>query len=348
MFVMPDHAVVLVTRLNSESEEALSGGQRLEVLLLQKSKDRKWCLPGGHAEKTDLNGQSVCRREMVEELGPDFCATKCLNFRCTVSCLKGIVDVFETMHPDYDLSPPIVLSSEHCQYKWFPVYPVKATGEDVLRDVQFSGNLVRGLVASLRHQTTTGLFWPVVTDNVPLFPDEPGQFAAFRRFDVHTGVDLYCKAGTVVEAMVSGQVVDIFPFTGPDATPPSPWWNPTSAIIIKTNPSNHCGDGVNLPYYLLYGEIEPLSDLRIGADVLAGQPIGHVVTVLQKDKGRPMSMLHLEASATPWGSDWFFGHAKPSNLIDPTTLLKEAAGWTFDAFKLGGDYGLEPGTKATF
>lgn len=129
-------------------------------------------------------------------------------------------------------------------------------------------------------------------------------------------------------------MVDVFHFTGPKADPPSPWWNPTWAVLIKTSQIADRGDGIDIPPYLLYGEIEPLPALQIGDSILAGQPIGHVVTVLQIDKGRPMSMLHLEASNEPWGTDWFYGHAKPANLADPTALLKEAAGWTFDTFKM--------------
>jgi hypothetical protein len=48
---------------------------------------------------------------------------------------------------------------------------------------------------------------------IPAHP-HPGAFAARRRHDVHTGVDLYCSEGEPVLAVEDGDVVNVEPFTG--------------------------------------------------------------------------------------------------------------------------------------
>ena len=39
--------------------------------------------------------------------------------------------------------------------------------------------------------------------------DHPGAFGAIRKFDVHTGVDLYCKKRTPICAVEDGEVVPV-------------------------------------------------------------------------------------------------------------------------------------------
>ena len=76
------------------------------------------------------------------------------------------------------------------------------------------------------------------------WPDKEGKFGAVRKYDVHTGVDLYCESGSAVHAVEDGIVVNIENFTGPLAG--SSWWNDTKSVLIEGKYGVVC-----------YGEIEP-------------------------------------------------------------------------------------------
>lgn len=143
---------------------------------------------------------------------------------------------------------------------------------------------------------------------LPLAP-HPGAFGVVRKNHVHEGVDLYCPDGTPVFAVEDGTVVDIQPFTGPKAG--SGWWHDTDAVFVE---------GVS--GVVVYGEITPSCEK--GATVRAGGLIGHVKTVLREDKGRPMSMLHLElhSHGTRAAPEWPTEAEKPATLQDPTPFLK--------------------------
>jgi len=167
------------------------------------------------------------------------------------------------------------------------------------------------------------LYWPL-RDCTPLLPDDPGRFAAPRKFDVHTGVDLYCERGTTVCAIEDGVVVGIEFFTGPRTNPPSPWWNETHALLVEG------ASGV-----VNYGEVSPL--VQVGQQVSAGEPIAIIdKPVLRKFKGRPMVMLHIELMSpgtreTLW---WYHDQGRPAALLDPTPLLVTAAGGATRVFDL--------------
>lgn len=120
-----------------------------------------------------------------------------------------------------------------------------------------------------------------------------GRFGHARKFDVHTGLDIYCPDGEPVYAIEDGIVTDISHFTGEFTTPvPMPWWENTMAIAIEGK------SGV-----ILYGEIyEP--SLKIGDKVVEGQEIARIKRVLKKDKGLPMSMLHIELYEHGYRGDW--------------------------------------------
>lgn len=140
----------------------------------------------------------------------------------------------------------------------------------------------------------------------------PGAFASVRKFDIHTGIDLYCADGDSVYSMEAGEVLRVIKFTGEHAD--TPWWNDTWAILVKGK------SGV-----ILYGEIYP-EVLNPGDKVEEGQKLGKVTTVLRKDKGLPVTMLHLEL----YSKDvldavvWDLNSPKPEGLEDPTFLLKRA------------------------
>ena len=138
-----------------------------------------------------------------------------------------------------------------------------------------------------------------------------GAFSATRKFDVHKGVDLYAPKCTPVHAVEDGHVVDIRIFTGPAIG--MDWWNETMAVSVEGK------TGV-----IVYGEIIPdPNNIKLNGYVTEGTQIGRVDTVLKKDKGRPMSMLHfaLHRHNVLGNGRWLPGHPQPSGLLDPTNLL---------------------------
>lgn len=150
--------------------------------------------------------------------------------------------------------------------------------------------------------------WPLPNET-PSLPGYEGSFGAIRKHDVHTGVDLYCTAGAEVGAIEEGEVIGVLPFTGPHAD--SPWWNDTYAVLIQGASGIFC-----------YGEIQP--EVQVGWRVKEGESIGVVIPVLKKNKGKPMSMLHLELYVDPMREPvvWALGQTKPEGLVDPTFILK--------------------------
>jgi len=147
---------------------------------------------------------------------------------------------------------------------------------------------------------------------LPVFPHK-GAFAVPRKFHVHEGVDIYVPEGTRVSAVERGRIVAISPFTGLHAL--TPWWEETWVVMVE-GPR-----GV-----VAYGEIVPLSELSVG-DLLAAQDtVGHVKRVLRVDRGRPMSMLHLElhVHGTTRCEDWKRDDPPPPSLRDPTPHLLNA------------------------
>lgn len=144
---------------------------------------------------------------------------------------------------------------------------------------------------------------------------QPGGYAAVRKYDIHTGVDLYCNENDNVYAIESGVIIRSGHFTGEQAG--SPWWNNTDFILVKGK--SGC---------ILYGEIQ-LSPyfLRgaIGDQISEGTILGKVIPVLKKDKGLPMNMLHIELYKPRYqgeGVIWNLNTPKPEPLKDITPLLK--------------------------
>lgn len=141
-----------------------------------------------------------------------------------------------------------------------------------------------------------------------------GAFGTPRKFDVHTGIDLYTTKDSEVFAIEDGEIVAIEWFTG--AMVKMPWWNDTQAIAIKGK------SGV-----INYGEVQPHYDIMIGDIVKEGDLIGWVIPVLKKDKGKvpSTSMLHLELYAEYNGKwcTWELGEDQPKNLLNPLEILKK-------------------------
>jgi murein DD-endopeptidase MepM/ murein hydrolase activator NlpD len=163
---------------------------------------------------------------------------------------------------------------------------------------------------------TTNRDESVCADQTPLpLAPHPGAFGVKRKHHTHEGVDLYCPVGTKVSAVEPGEVVAVITFTGPNADPPSPWWLETFAVLVEGR------SGV-----VVYGEIMYDLEIWMGKRVVRGETIGVVRQVLTKDKGYPMSMLHLElhVPGTRNAFDWV--DERPPSLLDPTPYLKEIAG----------------------
>jgi len=168
------------------------------------------------------------------------------------------------------------------------------------------------------------LRWPL--PGIPYDSHPRGKFGVVRKFDRHTGIDLYAPEGQLVVAMEKGTVVARGPFTGPevrcdDYPDGSKWWLPTEFIAVE-------GDhGI-----ILYGEIHIYTGLgvylNVGDKVQQGAHLGSVERVLRHDKGTPTSMLHVEllsewTSRCPlvWERD---AEEPPEILRDPTPLIQEA------------------------
>ena len=136
-----------------------------------------------------------------------------------------------------------------------------------------------------------------------------GRFGTERKYDVHTGLDIYCEEGQEVYAIESGIVVGFCQFTGQFAG--SPWWKDTWALLVKGE------SGV-----ILYGEIRP--KMIMNMFVNKGDEIGKVKRVLKKDKGLPMTMLHLELYEHGYrgqGEWWKLGDEKPNMLLNIESLV---------------------------
>jgi murein DD-endopeptidase MepM/ murein hydrolase activator NlpD len=144
--------------------------------------------------------------------------------------------------------------------------------------------------------------------------DDLGAFGTPRKFDVHTGIDLYTTKDAEVFAIEDGEVVAIEWFTGKMVN--MPWWNDTQAIAIKGK------SGV-----INYGEVQPHYDVVVGDLVKEGDHIGWITPVLKKDKGvvPSTSMLHLELYSEYNGKweIWNLGKDKPKNLYNPYYMLLE-------------------------
>lgn len=142
---------------------------------------------------------------------------------------------------------------------------------------------------------------------------EFGAFGVTRKFDMHTGVDMYCLEGDEVVAMEDGEVVAVEWFTGTKVN--MPWWNDTQAVAVKGE------SGI-----INYGEV--IAYVKVGDVIKAGDIIGVVTPVLKTDKGKvpSTSMLHLELYAEYDGqwALWEVGAEQPENLLDPTELLEKA------------------------
>lgn len=143
--------------------------------------------------------------------------------------------------------------------------------------------------------------------------DHPGAFAFRRKNHIHEGIDLYAAKGALVHAITSGVVVAIYQFTGEAVG--MPWWEDTYAMAVADDAG-----------IWVYGEIQPPHNYRVGDRVEEGRYLAQLKQVLKVDKGRPMTMLHLERwkkHSAPHTFLWQLDQPQPDFLLDPTPLLQE-------------------------
>ena len=192
-----------------------------QILLLRKSDDHTWGLPGGKQD-----GEEQPRDTLIRELFEE------------TNLIINYSDLDLVSHPRYDETEhkkhnnrvqcfrvrnwkgEIKLSSEHDQYQW--IEPRKAL------KLNLTGTLTRSYLVEEINRTR--MFWPL-KNKFPIFPDEPGDFAAIRKHDIHTGIDLYCEPNSSVITITGGTIVCIEEFTGIKAG--TPFWNDTKAIHIQ-------------------------------------------------------------------------------------------------------------------
>lgn len=158
------------------------------------------------------------------------------------------------------------------------------------------------------------------------FPKNPQNlFGAERKYDRHTGIDIFAPVGTIVYPLHEGKVVQIGWFTGANSVPPSPWWNDTKYVIVaftRDIPNPLFGYIEAITDYALYGELEPL--VEVGQLVDQQTELGVIQRVLKNDKGNPVSMLHFEMYRflPEHPMFWYKGEPCPHTLLNPTSYLK--------------------------
>ena len=163
--------------------------------------------------------------------------------------------------------------------------------------------------------------------------EHPGAFGAKRKYDIHTGVDIYCEEGKPVYAMEDGTIIEQGWFTGVSVK--MPWWNDTRYLVIKGK--SGC---------IVYGEIweaKSIMDRRTN-NIKVGQLLGCVKAVLPPEKKRAdiphhsNAMLHIELydEKTKWSKSaswvsWEHGQKRDKHLMNPTPYLKSIKGVKHDS-----------------
>ncbi len=180
------------------------------------------------------------------------------------------------------------------------------------------GNGALADIDKIVEQVRESLQWnfplPGRSNGIPIGPNHPGAFATQRKYEKHTGIDLYTFDGALVHVVEDGVVVGMGPFTGKHWN--TTWWNDTDYILVEGASGVVC-----------YGEVEAFSNLKVGDVVKKYDVLATVVRVLKEGKERPdipghsTSMLHMELypHGTTQPSSGFEPH-----LQDPTPFLLES------------------------
>jgi murein DD-endopeptidase MepM/ murein hydrolase activator NlpD len=172
--------------------------------------------------------------------------------------------------------------------------------------------------------------WPVPKSYSKIIPKQKcqGSFWEDRDDRHHCGIDIYAPFESEVVSVYKGLVIETGIFTNKSSLQ---YWNETKYVIIENE------DG----FFCVYAEMKDI-EIKVKQPVKAGQLIGHVGLVLNKDKITDMSppyiqriknkgnlsMLHFEVHKTKpvknsnyLGGNWF-ARNRPEGLIDPKSYLK--------------------------
>jgi murein DD-endopeptidase MepM/ murein hydrolase activator NlpD len=145
--------------------------------------------------------------------------------------------------------------------------------------------------------------------SLPLGKYSEGGFGAKRKYNLHTGIDLYCKHEQPVAAVETGTVVNIVNFNSKNRPK---WMNKTKAILIESQNN-----------VVAYCNVIENPECKIGTKVQAGEIFGKVISVNKYEKKQDICMLHLEfydygtRKRVTWSYDW----PKPIILQDPSPYL---------------------------
>ena len=149
--------------------------------------------------------------------------------------------------------------------------------------------------------------------NIDKIPAQ-NRFGFQRKYDIHTGIDLFANEGEPVFSIESGIITNFGYFTGPETL--TPWWRTTEFLTIKGESGK-----------FVYGEIKINKAIFTKKIISSGELIGWVTRVLIKDKGLPTTMLHLELLSTrailPYANTWEKNTCRAEYLLDPEPILKK-------------------------
>lgn len=157
----------------------------------------------------------------------------------------------------------------------------------------------------------------------------PGSFGEQRGDRRHCGIDLYAPEGSQVVSVAEGRVLAVGLFTTPAQVS---YWNHTYHLLVRNQDRTICR----------YAELRDVV-IKAGSHVAAGQVVGHVGTVLNREKiddraplyvqrlrqaGR-CSMLHFEVLESrpppqaPYRGGNLFGAEVSRPWKDPGPYLKK-------------------------
>jgi hypothetical protein len=151
---------------------------------------------------------------------------------------------------------------------------------------------------------------PDCTWSLPVGKYHPAGFGARRKYNLHTGIDLFCEHMQPVASVEAGTIISLKDFS--KRKNKSPWLNRTRVILIegKTGVSAYCN-------------VIERKGLKVGDEVRSGEIIGNVVRLNKKKRRKDVCMLHLElyAKGTRKRVTWSYNFPKPPQLLDPSKHL---------------------------